>query len=503
MSECPAWLHEELAGLALYAWDCREATPWASAAFRERFGPEVPPHDPDAWLERVHPEDRARVAPHFEALRCLEAGPGLTVPVRYRVRDRAGAWCSVLDALHVETDTAGAPLRLSGALLELEAGRGWFGAHARVLAAFASAERFAHFGLWSWEPVGDRLSLSESLHTLTGLEPAPVRPLRALLERVHPEDRGALEGALRGAVECCSDVAVEFRLLQSGGEPRSLRLWGACACEARTGRGRLYGLCGDVSEYRRAERVLREANTDLESLVAARTAALEAANRELEAFVYSVSHDLRQPLRHIQGFAAAALEEAGPALPEAAREHLGRVVAAARRMGLLIEDLLRLSRLGRQEMHRERVDLSALAREVVAELAAHEPQRRVTVEIAETPPALADRRLLRIALANLIGNAWKFTARAASPAISFGARCEDGETVYFVRDNGAGFDMRYVERLFAPFQRLHGTEEFAGEGVGLAIVQRIVRRHGGRVWARAEPGAGAEFCFTLPDSADG
>jgi signal transduction histidine kinase len=238
---------------------------------------------------------------------------------------------------------------------------------------------------------------------------------------------------------------------------------------------------------------------DRRRMVEAHARELEAANKDLEAFSYSVSHDLRAPLRAIDGFSQALLEDHAAALDERGREHLGRVRAAAQRMGELIDDLLQLSRVSRAELVRAPVDLGALAREVAAELAQREPGRSVSLAIGEGLRAEADRRLARIVLENLLGNAWKFTARRAAARIEVGAgAAADGAPTFFVRDDGAGFDPRYAHKLFAPFQRLHGAAEFPGTGIGLAIVQRIVDRHGGRAWAEGEPGRGAVFWFTLP-----
>ncbi len=231
--------------------------------------------------------------------------------------------------------------------------------------------------------------------------------------------------------------------------------------------------------------------------MANRTAELAATNRELEAFAYSVSHDLRAPLRALDGFSQALLEDYVSLLDVQGRDYLRRVRAASQRMGRLIDDLLRLSRLTRAEMHREMVDLSALARSIEAELRQEEPEREATFTIAENVIAWGDARLLRVALENLLGNAWKFTARKPHARIEFGLTREDGETIYFVRDDGAGFDMTYAGKLFGAFQRLHASSEFEGSGIGLATVQRVVRRHGGRVWAEGAVDQGATFYFTL------
>lgn len=252
-----------------------------------------------------------------------------------------------------------------------------------------------------------------------------------------------------------------------------------------------------VHELELAQQQLSGLNTELEIRVARRTADLQASNRELEAFNYSVSHDLRAPLRAIDGFSQALLEDYGEQFDDEGRDHLQRVKAAANRMGELIDSLLTLSRLSRCEMDTRPVDLSATAVEVVQALRLAEPDRAVEVTIQPGVVAQCDAVLIRSVLENLLGNAWKFTGRVASPCIEFGAEQIDGELVYFVRDNGAGFDMAYSNKLFSAFQRLHGQGEFPGVGVGLATVSRIVWRHGGRVWAEAAPGEGATFYFTL------
>ncbi|HWP34685.1 MAG TPA: ATP-binding protein, partial [Thermodesulfobacteriota bacterium] len=268
----------------------------------------------------------------------------------------------------------------------------------------------------------------------------------------------------------------------------------------------LFGLLsGYEALYRavaRSEDRYRALSAELERRVAARTAQLELANRELEAFSYSVSHDLRAPLRSIDGFSQALLEDYEERLDADGREHLRRVRAASQRMAQLIDDLLGLARVARSELRREAVDLSALARDIVAELRGREPERPVVVEIADGLVTRGDPRLLRLALENLLGNAWKFTRGRTPARIAVGVEQGEGEPAYFVRDNGAGFDMAYAGKLFGPFQRLHAAAEFEGNGIGLATVQRIVHRHGGRVWATGAVGQGATFYFTLRGEAE-
>ncbi len=252
--------------------------------------------------------------------------------------------------------------------------------------------------------------------------------------------------------------------------------------------GRTYydGIIEDVTARKQIERQLED-----------RTAELEAINRELEAFSYSVSHDLRAPLRAIDGFSRIVLTDYAERLDDTGRDRLGRIRRAAQHMGTLIDDLLKLSRVTRTELKREDVDLSALAEDVATELRRQAPEREATFDIAPALHANGDRGLLRIVLDNLLGNAWKFTGGRGDARISLAAETRSGETVYVVRDNGAGFDMAYANKLFGVFQRLHDTSEFPGTGIGLATVQRIVHKHGGRIWAESEVGKGAQFYFTL------
>ncbi len=251
-----------------------------------------------------------------------------------------------------------------------------------------------------------------------------------------------------------------------------------------------------VSRQRAIEEV-RRLNADLAAGVQRRTRQLEEAHREMESFCYSISHDLRAPLRALDGFARILREDAGSVLDEAGHDSLRRIIAASARLGRLMDELLKLSRIGRVGMRLKDIDLADIAAEILGQLRVAEPGRRASARLASGLRVKADAGLMRIALENLLGNAWKFTHRMPEARIELGRLEQDGKTCFFVRDNGAGFDLRYATKLFSPFQRVHAPGEYEGTGIGLAFVQRIVHRHGGRVWAEAEPGRGATFYFTL------
>jgi PAS domain S-box-containing protein len=311
------------------------------------------------------------------------------------------------------------------------------------------------------------------------------RPLTVLVpERFHESTRrGLLRYISIEPAEAFGNVVELIALHKDGHEfpiEISLARW-------EDGPGRFFtAIVRDITERKRRDEELRAIN-----------AQLEVTNQELETFSYSVSHDLRAPVRAIDGFSAILEQDYADKLDNRGRDCLHRVRAAAQRMYTLIDALLMLSRVTREEMRRDVIDLSALARSVATELQRIHPERKVEFNIAPGIIGVGDGSLVRVALENLIGNAWKFTSRQPKAQIEFGAVDQQGSPVYFVRDNGAGFDMIHADKLFGAFQRLHTTDEFPGTGIGLPTVQRIVRRHGGSVWADAEVDGGATFWFTL------
>lgn len=254
-------------------------------------------------------------------------------------------------------------------------------------------------------------------------------------------------------------------------------------------------LLEEIRQRAAAQEEITWLNEDLQR----RSLALELANRELEAFSHSVSHDLRAPLRHIEGFSRLLLEEYTDRLDQHAMDYLNRISRSSERMSALIEDLLKLSKVSRSEINQQMVNLTRLAREIISELQDANPERKVTFKVDDDMTVWGDSHLLRVMLTNLLENAWKYTSTSDNVLIEFGCGEKDGEKVWFVRDNGVGFDMTYADRLFGTFKRLHSAREFEGTGIGLATVQRIINRHEGRIWGEGVIGLGATFYFTLPE----
>lgn len=362
----------------------------------------------------------------------------------------------------------------------------------------AIAQKAAGAGMWDWDVPSGELTWSPEFFQLFGLDPArdeaTFETWRSVL---HPDDREEAEERIAAAVRDRVPLAQQYRIVLPSGEHRWVFAPGRTIYGADGTPLRMSGICIDVTERVRLDEELKRHREHLEELVSERTAELEVANRELESFAYSVSHDLRGPLRAMAGFGAVLLEDYGEKLDEEGRGHIARIRSAAGRMSELINGLLDLSRVTRRELVRTRVDLGALAREVSEELTAGAAARTVDFEIQCPMIVHGDEQLLRSALQNLIGNALKFSSGRARARIEIGRVEAEGEPEFFVRDNGAGFESAHALKLFQPFHRLHSAEEFPGLGIGLATVQRIVARHGGRVRAEGRPGEGATFYFTL------
>ena len=319
------------------------------------------------------------------------------------------------------------------------------------------------------------------------------------VKQLHSEDRPRVLEAFERTRTEGVPFKMEYRLLARDGTPRWFHDHGLVVNDATRNKRTIYGTLADVTELKQAEAEIRRLNEELEQRVRERTAQLETTNQELEAFSYSVSHDLRMPLRHIDGFASLLKDHIGSILDDKGRGYFEKISQAVTQMDQLIDDLLAFSRMGRTEMHRTKLSLERLVREVLADLQDETRGRDIVWRIAPLPQVRGDPFMLRLVLSNLMANAVKYTQPRARAEIDISCITNESEIVFCIRDNGVGFDMQYVDRLFGVFQRLHSVSEFEGTGIGLANVRRIIHRHGGRTWAEGKVEGGAAFYFSLPD----
>jgi len=361
----------------------------------------------------------------------------------------------------------------------------------------------SHTGGWEFDLEGRSMRRTLEHDRIFGYDSLlPQWTYEMFLEHVLPEDRPEVDRGFREAIKTKKEWGFECRIRRSDGEVRWI--WGVCEYQRDEGglKESMAGIVQDITTRKQAEEEILELNASLEERVRERTSQLAAANKELEAFSYSVSHDLRAPLRAVDGFSRMVVEDYSERLDDEGRRMLGVIRSETQRMGRLIDDLLAFSRLGRQEMELLAIDMRGMAQAVFDELAAQEPpERKLKLDLRPLPAVHGTQMMIRQVWVNLIGNAIKFTKGRDVGEIEIGTQTgEDEVPVFYIKDNGAGFDMRFADKLFGVFQRLHSAEEFPGTGVGLALVQRIVQRHGGRVWAEAEVDHGATFYFTIPNA---
>ncbi len=449
----------------------------------------------EAFMAHVHPDDRAAVWAEMQASMQREDG---TYRIEHRVRCPNGEERIVLEQGRVTFDTEHRPLHMIGTTLDVTDLR----RVERELAAHR--DRLEELVAARTRQVREQAAIIDQIHDAVvstdldglitswnqGAERLYGYPAHEVLGRsvgLLYEDSDFLWRDVILPLQRQGALELEVQLKRKDGSPVDVLL---SLSLLRNEQGEPQGMIGyslDIGARKQTERLLKQ-----------RSEELAAANRELEAFAYSVSHDLRAPLRAIDGFSQALLEDYGERLDGPGLDYLRRVRAASQRMAALIDDLLQLSRLTRAPLQPRVLDISSMARDILAELQEQQSGRHVQVEIQPGLQVWGDPGLLRTALQNLLDNAWKYTSKTANARIEVGCEEADAGKVFYVRDNGAGFDMRYADKLFGPFQRLHHPSEYEGTGIGLATVQRIIHRHGGHIWAESSPGQGATFYFSLP-----
>jgi PAS domain S-box-containing protein len=360
------------------------------------------------------------------------------------------------------------------------------------------AQRLARVGSWQRDLATNKLSWSDEIFRIFEVDPSVTPTYKIFITSVHPDDRTLVGETYQRSVSVRETYDLVHRLLMPDGRVKHVRVSGFTEFDGDRP-VRSVGTVQDITEVHTAEEALKRLNEELEQRVVERTREMSVLNRELEAFAYSVSHDLRTPLRSIDGFANLLEEEYGATLDDDGKAYVNRIRSSSRRMGRLISDLLALAHLNRAELRFEPVDLTRMAHSISKELKATDPARTVRWRIDDGMQVVADPGLMRVVLQNLLGNAWKYTGQTLDAEIAFTQSSQpDGTVEFCVRDNGAGFDMIYAEQLFEPFKRLHAHHEFEGSGVGLATVYRVIERHGGRVRGEGAVGRGAAFFFSLP-----
>ena len=445
------------------------------------------------YIARIHPDDRAALVEAWQA--SLRNDAAFDHEHRIVIGDTT-RWVRQLAVF--ERDPDGRPRRSIGTVQDITERKVATEALRQSERDLREAQAVGRVGSYVFDIPGDLWTSSPMLDTIFGIGAEFPRTMASWTQIVHPAEREDMVAYFLGLLAERRHFEREYRIVRANdGAERWVFGLGKVDYGAKGEPLRMVGSIQDVTERKHYEQELEGLNRELERRVEQRTHELLMANRELESFAYSVSHDLRAPLRAIEGFSTLLEQDYAPRLDARGKDYFRRVRGGATRMGTLIDDMLKLSRISRQEMRREPVDLSALVREAAEELTGTGPERKVEWIIAPQVRADGDPGLLRVVVQNLIGNAWKYTSKRASACIEFGICIWNGRAAYFVRDNGAGFDMAYADKLFGAFQRLHSPGEFSGSGIGLATVKRIVHRHGGEVGAEGRTSEGATFYFTL------
>jgi len=368
----------------------------------------------------------------------------------------------------------------------------------RVTERLQLATHAAHIGIWDWSIQSNELIWDDAMYTLYGIDRMTFNgAYEAWTRCLDPRDSQRAMQAVQKALTRAGEFSTEFRIIWPDGSVRHIAAQAQTYFDKQGQALRMIGANFDITDLKQAEAEISQLNVALETRVAERTRELEEMVQQLETFSYTVSHDLRAPLRAIDGFSNILLEDYSGQLDETAQGHLNRVRLGVNLMGRLIDDLLDLAKIGKRTVRRSVIDLSALATQVGSELAMGEPNRLVEFIVGEIGSALCDEGLTRIIVQNLLQNAWKYSRTQSAARVEIDRCDRNGRTVYFVRDNGIGFDMAHANHLFRPFTRLHNTQDYEGSGIGLATVHQAITRHGGEIWAESQPGRGATFYFTL------
>jgi PAS domain S-box-containing protein len=366
-------------------------------------------------------------------------------------------------------------------------------------ASLNDAQRLTHLGSWDYDIVNNNLAWSDEFYRIYEINPAEFgASYEAFLAAVHPDDRDFVDKSYTNSVKNKTPYNIVHRLLMADGRIKYIHEIGETFYDETGKPLRSIGTGQDITERKLAQDKIQNLNDELEKRVAKRTAQLESANKELETFSYSVSHDLRTPLRAIDGYSMILLEEYNDKLDDEGKRLLNVVRSNTERMSKLIDDILHFSRAGRASISFSDTDLESVLKDILESLEPEIKKKSIQINVGQLPRAVCDRGMIHQVFENLITNAVKFSGKKENPVIEIAGKIEGDNAIYYVKDNGAGFDMKYVSKLFGVFQRLHSDEEFEGTGIGLAIVKQIINRHGGSVWAESEPEKGATFYFSIP-----
>ncbi len=446
--------------------------------------------NPDLFATMIHPDDVAAVWERIKEQRRTK-GP---LRAEYRIRTKTGAVKWVRDEARPVLDNKGEIVRIDGFMEDISSRKAMEEALTQSEERYKLAQKAANTGSWDWDIGTGALIWSDEIEPLFGFERGGFGgTFEAFMNCIHPDDRKLVQDAVDRCIEKRELYDVEHRIIWPDGTIHWMSEKGDVLRD-RTGKAvRMLGVVRDVTLSKIQEETILHLNKDLER----RSVELEEANKELEAWTYSISHDLRGPLRRVDGFSDILGKDYAGSLDEKAKGYISRIQRSVRDMDQLIDDMLRLSRINTSELSTDEIDLEPMAVSILEGFARADPKRKVKYSVHGNLRIRGDPNLMRVALDNLLGNAWKFTSKNQRTTIEFSETESNGQRTFFVKDDGVGFDAKKADRLFVPFQRYHDIKEFPGTGLGLALVKRVVSRHGGKIWAESEPGKGTTLYFTL------